>query len=448
MFGKLSTKLRGFSLQEIFASLGHYLAAFGAWIFSLIGALGIALQNYLGLIALLQSIGHGAMTATKAGIGIAQTLGILLGGVCGGVVNLFINLPLLKSFIGRFTGAKPKPEFASNAERAKYWLGIAVFIVTGLLYGAMAFSFGAIGALAMLGIVAGAFVAVISTIQEMETWLEKFDKADPLKPADPTGTRTSRVIGKTLSIGAIIALSLLFTMGLASFLSGVGVPMIPALVVGGALSFSAGLFTEYTFYNKFITNFCNNVSEKWKNFKASRLPVLGGIIAVLNGTVNAALAYVAITMLFGLLVGAGVAAPPLGAVMAVGIVVALFAGVASTLLGMDFWISNMKKKPVVDEAADSEQKNDSCAHEREHDREQDDEHAKLLGNEPCLTAVAENAKDNEQTKNQNPPSSKKPATKDNMASLQNNPFTHFQPASLRQKPEARNQHAPRRFVAA
>lgn len=331
----------------------NYFARFGTWVISILGGLGVALQNVMGIVALLQGVG---MAATEVGTAFMHIIATSLGGLCSGVVNTFINLDTLESFFQRILGIKPMPSL-ERPQKIVYWLGVGVFIITGLLYGLTAFAFGPIGALAVLGIIAGVLVAGISTIQEMEVWLARFD-AD-FKDVTEDGSTKSKIIGKIITIGTIISLSLLFTMGIATFMTGVGAPIIPSLIVGFGLSFTAGAFTEYVFYNRALGDFCQHFDQKWENFKKSRWPVLGFTISVLNGLVNGALAYIGMTLLIGLIVSTGVAAPPLGVVIAVGLIVAIFSGAASTMLGISFWPSNIEK--VVKLFSRSEAKPDAPA---------------------------------------------------------------------------------------
>lgn len=323
--------------DNILKNITGYLSTFGTWILSTLGGLGIALQNVLAVISLLQGVG---LAATQVGSAFMHIIATALGGLCGGLVNFFINYDTLSNFFKRLNGEIAVKANLTTSEKLVYWLGVGVFVITGLLYGATAFAFGPLGALAVLGIVAGILVAVISTFQEMEVWLQKYDEGykDPVE----TGSTQSKVIGKIITIGSVISLSLLFTMGIATFFIGIGVPIIPALAVGFGLSFTAGAFTEYVFYNNAIGDFCQNLEKKWHAFKTSRWPALGLVISVANGIVNGALAYIGMGLLIGLLVSAGVAVPPVGVIIASSIVVAIFAAIASTILGINFWRNNIE----------------------------------------------------------------------------------------------------------
>lgn len=353
------------------------------YLLSLLGAAAVGLQNYMAIMSLGASIGSAALAASKAGLGALQGIAIAFGGVCGGVVNLFINMGLLKKFFKRF---KPKKAGAPENEKKpltgwqsfSYWFGSAIFVCTGILFGLTAFAFGSVGALAALSIAAGILVAGIMTIQELETWLERFDDIE--EETEPksfyqlfidwkNSLTTGKVMGILIAIGNTIALSLLFTLGLATFLTGVGAPLLPALISAFVVAFTAGAFTEFYFYHNFLGKFCENISAKWAAFKNSAWPVLGAICSGINAAVNGVLTYVGIIMLVALLAGTGVAMPPVGVIIAGAVVAAIFATVASFILGIDFWTDNKYIKKIkeyftskpVDDKKNDEAPSSSCA---------------------------------------------------------------------------------------
>lgn len=332
-------------LEKIKNNLGKFFTYFLATL----GALGIALQNYMAIIAIPNAI-SAAATVSNAVMGALHGVGVALGGLCGGLVNFFINIGLLESFLERVTGKKKRPNL-KGFKWFSYWFGSAVFVCTGVLFGLTAVAFGPAGPLAALAIAAGVFVAVIMTIQELETWLQRFDDPEthvkkPIKQIFLEWKKSltkGKVIGFLIAVGNVLALSLLFTMGLATVLSGVGLPALPALIVAFSIAFTAGAFTEFYFYHNFLSKFCDKFKEKWQAFKASKWPVVGVVCITTNAVVNTVLTYVGIIMITGLLIAAGVAAPPLGAMIAIAAVSALCAGIASFVLGMDFWTNNITK---------------------------------------------------------------------------------------------------------
>ena len=142
-------------------------------------------------------------------------------------MNFFVNVDLLESFIERLFGKpnpeKPKPKLTAW-QTFWLWLGSGVFIATGLLFGLTAIAFGSIGALAAISIAAGIFVAAIMIIQELETWLQSFDdekeNAKSIKQIINEWVASltkDKLLGVAIAVGNVLALSLLFTFGLASF---------------------------------------------------------------------------------------------------------------------------------------------------------------------------------------------------------------------------------------
>lgn len=316
----------------------------GIYVASLLGAAGTALQNYMAVMTLFQAIAQGASKATWAAL---HGIAIALGGACTGLVNLCINIGLLESFLERVTNKKI-PDL-KGWQRFRYWFGSSIFVVTGILFGLTALAFGPIGALAAIGIAAGFFVSVIMVIQELETWLESFDNLGPKKSLKQifiewkNSLTKGKVLGIVIAIGNVVALSLLFTLGLATFLTGVGVPALPALIIGLCVAFTGGAFTEFYFYNRFLSTFCEKIKEKWHAFKETTFPVFGAAAGIINAIVNGVLSYTGIMMITGLLTAASIAVPPLGVMIAIAATAAVFAATASFILGADFWISNSKK---------------------------------------------------------------------------------------------------------
>jgi hypothetical protein len=313
------------------------------YLVSILGAAGGALQSYMAVVALLNGFVDGAFAVTKLGLSVVHGLAITLGGVCGGLVNFFINIKLLENFLERVT-EKPMPNL-TGWQKAQYWLGNGVFILTGILFGLTVFAFGPIGALAAVSIAAGVFVAVIMMIQELETWLEGFDNLDEGNKksisevvSEWAATLTKgKILGYVITVLNVVALSLLFTLGLATFLMGVGVPALPAVIAGFAVAFTGGAFTEFYFYNRFLSTFCDKFVENIKEFWNSKYAPLGLVTAGINAIVFGVTSYVGIMSMTGLLAAASIAVPPLGVVIAVAATVAVFAGVASFILGVDFW---------------------------------------------------------------------------------------------------------------
>lgn len=321
------------------------------YVVSGLGAAGSALQSYMALIDLIKTLAGGFFSATQSSLVFMHGIAVGFGGICGGLINFFINVELLKSFYKRIIGKKPMPEL-EGSQKFQYWFGSAVFIITGILFGLTAFAFGPVGALAAIAIAAGIFVAAIMMIQELETWLESFD--DPQENAKSliqklnewyASLTPSKVMGIVIAIGNVVALSLLFTLGMTAFLSGVGVAALPALIIGLAVGFTGGAFTEFYFYNKFLSDFCDKVAQKWDEFCASRYSALGFVMSAINACVFGASCYVGITMVAGLLTAASIALPPLGVIIAIAAAAAVFAAAASFVLGLSFWTRNSKRLP-------------------------------------------------------------------------------------------------------
>jgi|GEM_PF-2412806 len=149
-----------------------------------------------------------------------------------------------------------------------------------------------------------------------------------------------RFAGLIISLGNVMALSLLFTVGLTTFLTGVGVAALPALIIGFSVAFTFGAFTEFYFYHYFLADFCDHIVYRWKELINAPNWGAGILLVVTNGAVNGVLAYFGVLLLGGLLAAAGIAAPPL---LPLAIVAGIFAGVASLLLGSDFWIKSAQR---------------------------------------------------------------------------------------------------------
>lgn len=330
----------------------RYVKKLGTYAVSLLGAAGTGLQNYVAVFALIKSMATGVTALTKTSLGLMHGVAILLGGVCSGLVNFFINVDLLENFMKRLT-KKSMPKL-SGWRKFSYWAGIAVFVTTGVLFGLTAFAFGSIGVLGAVSVVAGVFVALIMMIQELETWLERFDNPEVKKGSWWQQTKEwvrslnkGKVFGIVIAMGNVLGLSLLFALGLTSFLTGVGVAAWPATIIGLTVAFTGGAFTEFYFYNRFLLSFCSKLHDNWQRFLASKYSPLGLVCGVINALVNGALSYVGISMLVPLLAAAGLAVPPVGVVIAVAVAASACVALASFILGMDFWERNSQRLPSL-----------------------------------------------------------------------------------------------------
>lgn len=328
---------------------------FGVRFLSFLGAIGIGIQNYMAVAGLLSSIANGILLLSQGGLALIHSAAVALGGLASGAVNFFINLELLEAFLRRIidkreNGKKRYPELKGWWQKFKFWAGSVTVVTAGILVGLTAFAFGPIGALAAIGIAAGIFVAIVTTIQELEAWLQRFDDQDSDEKKYINILKTwwkeltpGKVIGYVIAIVNVLGLCLLMAMGVAAFMTGVGAPILPALIAGVCLAFTAGAFTSLNFYAKILSEFCGTIKEKWQDFKKAKLCVLGGIIAGINAVVNGVLTYVGVIMIVGMLAAASIAVPPIGAVIAVAVVLAVAATIASFILGIDFWTKNIQK---------------------------------------------------------------------------------------------------------
>ena len=268
------------------------------------------------------------------------------------MVNYWMNVGLLKDFYNRMTSTKDYQYKSMSAwQRLHYFSGIFVFVVTGILFGLMAFTFAMTGPLAVLSIVAGVFVAAIMTIQEVETWLKWFDPEDENQHDTAQPLTTMQMFGKwvghIIAAGNVLALSLLFALGLAQSLMVLHVAAFPALIVGFVVAFTFGAFTEFFFYNYYLSDFCKDFGKKWGEMLALPNVKFGFLCVITNALVNGALTYAGVGLLTGLFVAANITLPPMLAITVLAAVSAFFAGSASFILGLDFWISQNKPAPAV-----------------------------------------------------------------------------------------------------
>jgi len=318
-----------------------------------LGALGVALQNYQAVELFLK----GMTSASKYSAHI-QAAAFASGGLCSGAVNFCMNVKLLDAFIERLTsGDDYFYKQLTPWEQAQYFAGIAVFVVTGILFGLMAFTFAMEGPLAMLSIGVGLFVAAIMTVQEVETWLNAWDKWAKAKLEGATEEENLtdlQLIGKwcghIIAVGNVFALSLTFTLSLAESLMALSIAANPAIIAGFAVAFTFGAFTEYYFYNEYLADFCKNFGDNWELMMNSPYALLGLLTVSTNAFVNAAVTYSALELLTALLLTASIALPPVAMITAISVASAFFAGSASFILGMEFWIGDASPKPEKEQA--------------------------------------------------------------------------------------------------
>ncbi|PJD90725.1 MAG: hypothetical protein CK424_08640 [Legionella sp.] len=318
--------------------------------FASLGALGVALQNYPAVSLFINGLTTGVIPASRALDWSIQIAAFSMGGLCSGMVNFWMNVELLNGFFNRMTADNEYQYKQLTAwQQLQYFSGIFVFVVTGILFGLMAFTFAMEGPLAMLSIVAGVFVAGIMTIQEVETWLSGYDEkeATDVEIALTHHQLIGKWIGHIIAAGNVLALSLLFTLSLTQALMTMHMAALPALIIGFSVAFTFGAFTEYYFYNAYLSEFCKNFGENWTKMMAISHAWVGVLCVSTNAFVNGALTYAGVELLTGVLLAANLSLPPIAAMTALAVVSAFFAGSASLMLGLDFWI---RQNPVTPSA--------------------------------------------------------------------------------------------------
>ncbi|MBP6918195.1 MAG: hypothetical protein KBB94_04725 [Legionellaceae bacterium] len=336
-------------------------------IISGLGAVGIALQNYPAVVIFINSLTKNIIPVSQVSTALIHTSALTTGGIASGMVNFWMNVELLDGFFKRMTEKNDEGNYKyireyqklTAWEQLQYFSGIAVFVVTGILFGLMAFAFAMEGPLALLSVVAGVLVAGIMTIQEVETWLQSYDKL--FQSRDPKnqevmqedGEETSldhwQLVGKycghLIAAGNVLALSLLFTLGLTQSLMILQIALLPALITGFTIAFTFGAFTEYFFYNAYLADFCKDFGKNWEKMLAIKHAWAGIACISTNALVNAALTYAGVELLTGVLVAASITLPPVAAITALAAISAFFGGTASFILGTAFWIRQNESKP-------------------------------------------------------------------------------------------------------
>jgi len=325
-----------------------------AYVASGLAAFGTALQNYQAVALSLTDLASHTLPASQCLDWSIQLTALGAGGLCSGVVNFWMNVELLEDFyirMNKVTDIKAGRLETDKVFNWDEWIkigGILVFIITGILFGLMAFTFAMTGPLAILSVAVGVFVAGIMTIQEVETWLSSYDDSEIVTNDSLSG---SELIGKTmghiLAIGNVIALSLSFTLGLTTALMALQVAIIPALITGFSVAFTFGAFTEYFFYKTYLESFCQNFNEKMNKMLSKPNAWFDFLCVSINALVNTAYAYAAIKILTDLLVVASISLPPAAVITTTAIVLALFAGGASFILGLGFKERQYSKESLV-----------------------------------------------------------------------------------------------------
>ena len=324
-------------------------------LFAGLGALGVALQNYQATALFINSLANGVLSANGC---LTQILSLGAGGICSGMTNFWMNGALLDEFFKRMDPNNSQqyqpPILISLWKKLQYYVGIFVFVVTGILFGLMAFTFAMTSPLAILSVAAGIFVAGIMTIQEVVTWMVGWDgydeQAEAIEHVEAPFTHlelTGKWVGHLIAAGNVLALNLLFTLSLAQGLIALHVAAFPALIAGFAVAFTFGAFTEYYFYNFYLAKFCKDFGKNVSEMMTIPHAWLGMVCITINALVNGALTYSGVGLLSTLLLAANIALPPLAVLVTLAAVCAFFAGSASFILGMDFWIGQHKNKVAI-----------------------------------------------------------------------------------------------------
>lgn len=309
-----------------------------------LGALGVALQNYTALVLFIKDVLPVSLVQHK----FIHLVSLAAGGLCSGWINFLMNLDLLKSFFNRVFHNQKNSLILSNWEWFKYYLGILVFIVTGILFGLMAFTFALEGILSTFSIAAGIFVAIIMTIQEVETWISSYEEAPKKEEVDLSDSQIFGLwFGYIIAFGNVLTLSLLFTLSLAQSLMMFNLGIYQAYMFATIIAFSFGAFTEYFFYHHYLSNFCKDFSKNYELITATPNWKFGLCCVLTNALVNAALAYAGIELLFNQLT-----IMPLWALPILSVVLAFFAGTASLILGLKFWMTQTPQ-PSLDQTVEN-----------------------------------------------------------------------------------------------
>ena len=317
-----------------------------AYALSAAGALGVAVQNYGAVLDLL----NGAIPASMHATRLIQLTALGAGGICSGLVNYKMNIGLLNDFYISMTDTESDQykkrretyKALSPEDKITYHRGIFVFSVTGVLFGLMAFTFASTGPFAILSVALGLFVAAVMTIQEIQTWINSYNQSDDNEEELTFGQLIGKYIGHFIAVGNVIALSLLFTLSLAQSLMALSVAATPAIIIGLVVAFTFGAYTEYFFYNTYLANLCKNFGDEWHTMMNTPYALLGLLCISTNAFVNVALTYSGLELLTALFVTAGITLPSLPVIVGLSVASAIFAGLASFIVGMAFWIEQSK----------------------------------------------------------------------------------------------------------
>jgi hypothetical protein len=323
-----------------------------AYALSVAGALGVAVQNYSAVLELL----NGAIPASMHATQLIQLTALSTGGICSGLVNFKMNIDLLNDFYISMTDTKSelykkRHENYNNLNPWKkfiYHVGIAIFSVTGVLFGLMAFTFAATGPLAILSVALGLFVAAVMTIQEIQTWIESYEPSDKDEEELTFGQLIGKYIGHFIAVGNVIALSLLFAFSLAETLIALSVAANPAIIAGFAVAFTFGAVTEFYFYNTYLAALCKNFNDGCNTMMNTPYALAGLLCISVNALVSAATTYVGLGYLATLLLTSGFVLPSIPVIVALSVASAVFAGSASFLIGMALWINASKSSAHVE----------------------------------------------------------------------------------------------------
>ncbi|HVE44209.1 MAG TPA: hypothetical protein VNC84_03630 [Gammaproteobacteria bacterium] len=322
-----------------------YIKNIGIYSLSFLGGAAIGLQSCLALFDLIQKLLSIGVALSKAVLALLYGTAILFGGVCSCIANFFLNVELLEGFAERFTTKSMRP--LSTWEKIICALGTIAFVIVGVMFTLTVFAFDSTGVIGILGIIAGAFLAILSIPQQVEVWLDSFGKKRDNRSLWKTFVdwNNSLTLGKftgfVMSVGNSLAFSILLTLGFAVFLTSVAVPLTPALITAFSTAFTLGLFTQFFFFNIYVSPFCDRFSQNIEKFWASHCSPFGLFVCAITGLVNAALFFSSTGLLVGLVASAGIVMPPVGFIIAANIAISASAGFVAFIISVDFWTRNI-----------------------------------------------------------------------------------------------------------
>ena len=282
----------------------HHRDYLSALVASILSGLVSGYQSFIALLEMLKPGVNILFLFRKASTAMA-VLGIGIVSSCNALINFHMGFDLFRNFFRRlFENRNTRPTVEmSTRDKFKYWCGLTLIVINIVLFGCagfvLALTMGCSPAFTVLAVTTGLIGALLNGIQEIETWLEKFEnKKDKQKSYTLQKSVPANCIGGFLAFLIAASVSAFLTTGLIGAFAACGFGTLP-LLGAAAIACTIGGSTIFMYYNQYLPKFFGRIRSQCEKFKNSSLT--HKISVVINAIATGASSYTGLLLLSALI---------------------------------------------------------------------------------------------------------------------------------------------------